>query len=308
MLFDERLNTIKVIGLGRASLDCLGVVPFYPDENNKIEITDLHFQCGGPVSTALATLSRLGIKTSFLGSISDDYFGLKILKGLEDESIDTSFLKIIKRSTSQFAFISINKSNGNRNVFWHRGEAPFLEKKDIDLSHFKNARILHLDGLMIDASIEAAKQARGIGIKIVFDAGTFRPGSGELISLADYLIASEGFTDDLLGRRTDPETALRSLRNLCKGDIVITLGAKGSAGLSGTGIIFQKALPVHSVDTTGAGDVYHGAYIYGILQDWTMSQCMKFASVTAALKCREIGARNGIPSLEEIKKNMDNAG
>ena len=103
------LDKIKVIGLGQACYDCLGRIPCFPDEDSKIEITDLHTQCGGPVASALTVLSRLGISTSFIGSISDDYFGTEILENFKDEFIDTTFLKVTPGFTSQFAFISINK-------------------------------------------------------------------------------------------------------------------------------------------------------------------------------------------------------
>lgn len=305
---DNKTQNIQVIGLGQASLDCLGVVPFYPREDGKVEMTELHIQCGGPASTALATLSRFGISTSFLGSISDDYFGLEILKGLKQEKIDTSFLKITPGYISHFAYIAITEGKGNRSVFWNRGSVPFLKPSEINLSHFQNAKILHLDALMIDASLEAARQAKEMGIKVVIDAGTMREGVLDLISISDILIASERFPDPLTGPGMDTEKALEMLSRYCPGDVIITLGARGSIGLFNGDIIIQEPFPVKAVDTTGAGDVYHGAYIYGVLQDWDMPQCMRFASAVSAMKCREIGARKGIPDLKDIKNFMDNPG
>ena len=137
---------------------------------------ETHFQVGGPVAAALITLSQLGISSSFIGSISDDYFGKEILKGLKKQNIDTSYLKIIPGFSSQFAFISLNINQGTRNVFWRRSTAPFINPSDINLKPFKGAKVLHLDGLMIDPSIEAAKQAKEMGIKVVVDAGTLREG------------------------------------------------------------------------------------------------------------------------------------
>lgn len=296
-VFDD----IQVIGLGQACLDYLGRLRLYPREDEKCELMDLHIQCGGPASTALVTLSRLGIKTSFLGSISDDLFGIKISNGLKEEKVDSTFLKITPGYTSQFAFIAITES-GNRTIFWHRGSVPHLRAGDIDLSPFSKARILHLDGLMIEAAQEAARQARSMGLKVVMDAGTMRDGSRELASLVDVLIASKRFAEPLVGDDAPHEKALEALCKLGPKEVIITLGSKGSIGLSGDEIIFQKAFPIDAVDTTGAGDVYHGAYIYGLLQAWDMPGCMLFASATSAIKCREIGGRKGIPHLEEIKE------
>ncbi len=295
---------IQVIGLGQACLDYLGRLRFYPEEDDKCELIDLHIQCGGPASTALVTLSRLGIKTSFLGSISDDTFGIEIIKGLKEEKVDSAYLKITPGYTSQFAFIAITES-GNRTIFWNRGSVPHLRAGDVDLDPFSKARILHVDGLMIEAAQEAARQARSMGLKVVMDAGTMREGSKKLASLVDVLIASERFAEPLAGELSLPEKALEALGQLGPKEVIITLGSKGSIGLSNEEIIFQKAFPIVAVDTTGAGDVYHGAYIYGLLQGWDMQECMRFASATSAIKCREIGARNGIPYFEEIREFME---
>jgi len=134
------------------------------------------------------------------------------------------------------------------------------------------------------------------------DAGTMREGSQELISMVDVLIASERFAEPLVGDTAPPEKALEVLHDLGPKEIIITLGSKGSIGLSGKKINFQKAFPINVVDTTGAGDVYHGAYIYGLLQGWDMQKCMRFACAASAIKCRHIGARKGIPHLKEIKE------
>ncbi len=297
-------KNIQVIGLGQACLDYLGRLRFYPEEDDKCELIDLHIQCGGPASTALVTLSRLGIKTSFLGSISDDTFGIEIIKGLKEEKVDSTYLKITPGYTSQFAFITITES-GNRTIFWNRGSVPHLRAGDVNLGPFSKARILHVDGLMIEAAQEAARQARSMGLKVVMDAGTMREGSKKLASLVDVLITSERFAEPMVGSIAPPEKALVALGQLGPKEVIITLGSKGSIGLSGEEIIFQKAFPIVAVNTTGAGDVYHGAYIYGLLQGWDMHECMRFASATSAIKCREIGARKGIPYLEEIREFME---
>jgi len=139
---------IEVVGLGQACIDYLGRLKIYPEEDDKCELIDLHIQCGGPASTALVTLSRLGIKTSFLGSISDDPFGVEILRGLKEEKVDCTFLRITQGYSSQFAFIAITPG-GQRTIFWQRGSVPHLRATDVDLSPFPKASILHVDGLMI---------------------------------------------------------------------------------------------------------------------------------------------------------------
>ena len=119
------------------------------------------------------------------------------------------------------------------------------------------------------------------------------------------LIASEKFTKPLSGPRVSPEVALDALKVLGPGEVVITLGSKGSIGWDGKKVIFQEAFPIQAKDTTGAGDVFHGAYIYGTLQGWAMAECMRFASAVSALKCREVGAQKGIPNMDEVIEFME---
>ncbi|MBN2125026.1 MAG: sugar kinase [Deltaproteobacteria bacterium] len=292
---------IQVIGLGQACVDFLGRFDVYPREDEKVELVDLHMQCGGPASTALVALSRLGIRTSFLGALSDDFFGIEILRALREEGVDTADLNVIPGYTSQVAFIGISRETGARTIFWHRGSMPPLRSSDVDLRHFPGARILHLDGLMIEAGLEAARQARDLGLRVVMDAGTYREGSRDLVSLVDVLIASRGFAEPLVGGGASQEETLRTLQGLGPHVVVVTLGGEGSIGWDGKTLIRQDAFPVQALDTTGAGDVYHGAYIYGMLQGWDTAGCMRFASAVSAMKCRQIGARRGIPRLPEVR-------
>jgi sulfofructose kinase len=298
----ETLKNIQVIGLGQACLDCLARIPSYPDEDRKVEMIDIQFQCGGPASTALVTLARLDVETAFVGSVSDDPNGLEIRKELINEKVETTYLKITPGYTSQFAFIGITEKTGKRTIFWHRGTVPPLRPADVNLMPFSGAKILHLDDVMIEASMEAVRQARQKGLKVVMDAGTMREGTKELASLVDVLIASEKFTEPFAGPHTPPKVALDTLKKLGPKDVVITLGPKGSIGWHEGGIVFQKAFPIDAKDTTGAGDVYHGAYIYGLLQGWVMPECMRFASAVSAIKCKDIGARKGIPRLDAVKQ------
>jgi sulfofructose kinase len=298
------LQGIQVVGLGQACVDYLGVVPFFPTEDEKTELTELYMRCGGPASTALITLSRLGVQTSFLGSISDDFFGKEILKNLKKEKVDVSCLKITKGYTSQFAFIAVSQESGKRTILWHRGSVPHLDPRNVDLGLFPNARVLHVDGLMIEACMFAAQKAKELGMTVVMDGGTMRQGSKELVQLVDILIVCKLFATSLVGLGSPIETALHALRDLGPSDVVITMGPDGSIGLSNQGVFRQEAFPVKTVDTTGAGDVYHGAYIYGFLQEWEMPECMRFASAASALKCKKVGAQTGIPDLNSIEELM----
>ncbi|MBW1771576.1 MAG: sugar kinase, partial [Deltaproteobacteria bacterium] len=166
------LTKIQVVGLGQACIDYLGAIPAYPQEDGKVEIQELLMQRGGPASTALVTLSRIGVLTSFLGCISDDSFGRHIREGLIREGLDISLLKVKPGHTSQFSFIAINGNDGKRTVFWNRGTVPQLTPAEVDLSPFSGASIFHTDGLMVEAAVEGAKQSRDMGMTVVMDVGT----------------------------------------------------------------------------------------------------------------------------------------
>jgi len=296
---ERELQSVQVVGLGQVCVDYVGRVPTYPVEDSKMELEGLFISCGGPAATALVTLANLRVPTSFLGSISDDPFGVQIVDSLEKEGVDISFLKITPGHSSQFAFIAVTVGDGKRTIFWNRSSAPELTPKEVLLDRFPGARILHIDGLMLDAGEEAAEQAKRRGMTVVMDAGTLREGTLDLVSRVDILIASEAFADALVGAEAPRQRALEKLRELGPRQVMITLGAKGSIGLDRNGIVRQSAFPV-----TGAGDVYHGAYIYGLCQGWNMAECMAFASAAAALKCMKGGGWRGIPDIQAIDSLM----
>ena len=299
-----KAEQIQVVGLGQVCVDYVGRLPGYPAEDSKTELEELFTSCGGPAATALVALARSGVSSSFLGSISDDPLGVQIVETLEKEDVDTSCLKITPGYTSQFAFIAVTRGEGKRTIFWSRSSAPELTPEEVSLDRFPDARILHLDGLMLDAGREAALQARERNMTVVMDAGTLREGSLDLVKQVDVLIASEAFAESLAGGGGSVQSALETLMDMGPREVVINLGARGSIGLDSHGTVQQPAFPVMSRDSTGAGDVYHGAYIYGLLQGWPMARCMAYASAAAALKCMNGGGWRGIPGIEAIQDFM----
>lgn len=288
----------QVIGLGQCCLDILGQTNSYPELDQKTELNSLLVQGGGPVATALVTLSRLGVPVAMVGAVGDDEFGKQILDGLVNEKVDCTYLAQISRASSQVAFISVD-AEAHRNIFWHRGTASPSIPKSFQTLLSDSVRILHLDGLHLEPAIAAAEMARSLNVVTVLDAGTFRPGMEKLLPLIDHLVVSEKFA-----RQTndDPEMALKQLAGYGAKAITITLGKAGSLSMNTDGQIFrQPAFAVDTVDTTGCGDVFHGGYIYGLLQNWSLPGTVRFAAACAALKTRSLGGRTAIPALHEVK-------
>lgn len=292
-----------VVGLGQASIDYLGVISDYPAPDSKCELASLSIQGGGPAATAMATLTRLGRPAAFIGAVGDDDFGRYIVESLIQEGVDVSNLVVVPGGTSQAAFIAVEPATGRRTIFWHRGRETDLSADRVNFEVIRRAAFFHTDGLKTAASLAAARTAREAGVPVMLDAGTLRDGYLDLAGLTDYLICSERFLE-AFHPDPDPAAGLARLMELGPRQAVVTLGSRGSLGFDGKHVHRQPAYPVRAVDTTGAGDVYHGAYIHGILAGWDMAACMRFASAAAALKCEAVGGRTGIPDLNRIRTFM----
>ena len=291
---------IDVIGLGQCSLDILGQLDSYPELDQKAELSSLLLQGGGPVATALVTLARLGVSVAMVGAVGDDHFGEQIQEGLIAEGVDCTFLNKEPGCRSQAAFIAVD-DEGHRNIFWHRGNAVPDVSDLYETLLSKVVKVLHLDGLHLMPAITAAKIARSLNVVTVLDAGTMRPGMERLLPLIDHLVVSQNFARQIFGRH-DPEATLRFLAGYGAAGVTITRGESGSVSIDNTGSIFyQQAFAVDVVDTTGCGDVFHGGYIYGLLQGWDMRQTVRFAAACAALKTCALGGRTAIPNLPAVE-------
>ncbi len=294
----EEFETFDVVGLGQCSYDLIGRLDEYPPLDHKAELTALVEQGGGPVATALVTLSRLGVQTALLGRVGDDRYGDDIRRGLADEGVDCRGL-VVGQGTSQLAFIAVDDS-GHRNIFWHRGSVSPLTEGEIPYAMIGRAKVLHLDGLHMTPTLAAARHARDVGVTTVLDAGTVRPGIETLLPYIDHLVVAETFARQFAGHDDWPH-ALEQLASYGAEAITVTLGAQGSISRTPDGgLHVQRAFPVDVVDTTGCGDVFHGGYIYGLLQSWSLPQNLRFASACAALKTRQSGGRTAIPGLREV--------
>jgi sulfofructose kinase len=290
-----------VTGFGQCSLDYLALINGYPEVDTKKEVLEWHEQGGGPVATALVALSRLGIQCKFYGILGGDDAGEKIRKSLVDEGVDVSGLITRPEATSQIAFIVVERKTARRTIFWKRPSGEPLRPDGLGGDFLEGSHFLLLDGLMEHSSLRAAEKAKALGIPVMLDAGRLRPGMMDIARLSDYLVASEEFAKDS-GWAVDREVMLRERERLGVRALTVTLGTQGSATACGLGFFKTPAFPVEAVDTTGAGDVFHGGYIYGLLQGWEMPEAVRFASAVAALKCRKIGGRAGIPKLNEVEK------
>jgi len=240
-----------------------------------------------------------------VGLVGNDTDGQFIKSELESFSVDTSHLITRDNSVTSKAFIWVDAANGTRNVVLDRKRTGALTEEDISEDVFRATRLVHIDGRDIDADLKAARIVKNHGGEVSLDVGSLRDSVEPLLEHTDHFVVSSTFAFAYCGSN-DPSRCAEILRKHHFKSCVVTCGKDGACGwVDGNPVIRQAAFSTGEVvDTTGAGDVYHGAYLFGIIKGWGLGRRMEFASAAAALKCRKIGGREGIPALGEVQRHI----
>lgn len=289
------------VALGLNAVDHLIVVPHYPEFNTKIPFLSHTIAPGGQSATAMVALARLGLQTGYIGRVGGDEAGRVQIESLRKEGVDARGVRVVEEAETQTAFIIIEQTTGERTIIWHRDERLTIDPGDVDRDEVTSGGVLHLDGHDVQASITAARYARAAGIPTVLDIDNFYEGAEELLPLIDFLISSSSFPERVTGE-SDLRTALKRLSEMTGSPFVAaTLGVEGAVGYFRGQYIHSPAFRVECRDTTGAGDAFHGGFIYGLLAGFSVEETLRFANAVAGLKCRELGARTALPSVKEVR-------
>jgi len=293
--------SVDVVGLGLNAMDTICVIDRFPQPNTKTGIRTVRVEPGGQVATALTTCNRFGLHARYIGSVGDDALGKAQLESLHAAQLDTEFVRVVPGAVTQFAVILLEEGIGERTILWHHDPRLNYPVEKLNREVVVSGKVLHLDGCDTAAALQAAKWAREAGMPVVIDIDElYDDSTHELLQNVDYLIAAEDFADRLLGRMA-PEEAVKAIADRYGCAVVgITLGERGAMFLDHGRILHSPGFKVTVADTTGAGDVFHGAFIYGLLQGWGLEDIARFANAAAALKCTQIGARRGIPDLTQV--------
>jgi sulfofructose kinase len=285
-------STVDVVGLGLNAVDTICVVPVFPKPNTKIPMREVRVEPGGQVATALTTCAKLGLSARYIGSVGADRWGDIQLASLRETNLELHG-RVVPGAASQVAVIVLEEGIGERTILWRRDPALQYPVQELKREWIVSGKILHLDGCDSAAAIQAARWAREAGMPVVLDIDEiYDDSTHELLTLVDYLIASSDFSEHpqaLADRYGCPVVG-------------ITRGAQGAVFWSRGKLSESSAFKVAVADTTGAGDVFHGAFIYGVLQNWSLEETVQFGHAVAAMKCRQSGARRGIPSLPEVQE------
>lgn len=294
---------LDVIGFGKPCVDLIVKVEHLPKDDESLPMQDYTLQGGGKVATALVTAARLGCKAGFIGKVGGDSFGDFIIQDFIKHGIDVSQLTREEGKTSPFSVVISNTAGQGRSIIWEKGTVTATTWEEIDKAYLKETMYVHLAGSS-ELEQNIARTAKRNGSRVVYDADFYEPTVEEILPWIDVLISSQEFADAYA--RTQLSTVrdyLKVAKDLSKYGpeiVVITLGKKGAVGFNQGKTLYQEAFKVPVVDTTGAGDVFHGAFIVGLWQKLSVEDCLKFSSAVAALKTMAIGGRAGIPTLPDV--------
>lgn len=295
---------IDVVGLGLNATDTVMTVPKFPALGGKERVVALSMQAGGQMATALVTCSRLGLKVRYIGKIGDDPGGRFQLASLRQEGLDTRHVKLMRGVPNQYGCIIVDQATGERTVFWDRDARLSVEPKELKPTAITSARLLHLDGCDVDAALSAARLARRAHIPVVADLDTVYKNVEKLFPYIDYLIASTQFLPAVTGH-ADPFRVLENMARVYQVRMPgMTLGRDGALVYHEGRFLYSPGFVVETVDTTGAGDVFHGAFCYALLAGWAIDRALDFSNAMAALNCTVLGARGGIKSLAQAEHLM----
>jgi len=292
----------EIVGVGHCCQDYLCVVREYPPEDGSTRILEIRTQGGGAVATALVAASRLGASAAYIGNLGADAVGDEIIAELVREGVDVSAVERLDGVSSLVSYVMINPSRGTRTKFPLLDRTPPIRWTDRQVEMLRQAKVLHLDGTNFANAHKAATLAKQSGVIVSLDGGTGHADNAlnvELASMADILIMSATYPTRVTGLES-LEEALIEMGTWGPQIVMATVGARGVYALVDGRVRHFPAKPAQVVDTTGAGDVFHGAFLAAYLRGYELEACIDAAQYAAARKCEQMGGRAGIPRGDQV--------
>ena len=294
-----------VAGFGLNSIDLLAVVAEHPAPNSKQRLQRFMHMPGGQIATAMSACAKLGLNTTYVGSFGSDPLGAMSRNSLLDAGVDVSSSRVVQGATNQFAIILVDARSGERTVLWDRHPALTFEAADVPRAAVTSGRMLIVDCHETAAATHAARYAREARVPTIVDVEKVRPGIADLLQQIDVIIAAQDFPGALtgyedVGRALDAMSQeFSSARLVCA-----TLGEEGSLARCDGREIRTPSFKVDCVDSTGAGDVFRGAFAAAclLMPDADVEDVLNYANAVAALNCRALGARGGLPTRVEVEQ------
>jgi sulfofructose kinase len=298
-----------ILGFGAVAVDDLLYVDQYPPAESKVRVRNRLRQCGGLTGTALVAAARLGASCAYVGLLGNDELSHYVIDRFAREGIDTTHCVRRAQAGPAHSTIIVDEGRKTRTIFASlAGEiGPDTNLPSAEL--IRSARVILVDHHGLDGTIRAARIARESGVGVVADLER-NPGGNfiELLALIDHLVISDRFARELTGQ-TEPVSAAAILWTPKRRAVVVTCGAGGCwfLGPGFTQPVHCPARSVNVVDTTGCGDVFHGAYATALSWGKSLPECVEFASAAAALKATQRGGQAGCPTLQEVQEFLRHA-
>src|ERR1700678_1627403 len=285
-------SKVDLVGVGLNATDTLIALADYPERGSKVEYRSVNVLPGGQVATAVVACQHWGMSTRYVGILGDDSAATLHKEAFARAGVETQIITVNEGASPQ-SLILVD-GGGERTVLCRRDERVALKPAHLDRQWIVNARALHVDGYDTEAATVAAGWARAAGIPVIADLDEGDPGIDQLLENVDYLIVSRDIPCRLM-EEPDLEMALRQMQRRygCR-LTAATLGHEGVLAWNGKQLRHTSAYRVPVVDTTGAGDIFHAGFIYGLLQSWPLERQLDFGCAAAALNCAAVGARGGI--------------
>jgi sulfofructose kinase len=295
-------SKVDLVGVGLNATDTLIALAEYPVRGSKVEYRSANVLPGGQVATAVVACQHWGMSTRYVGILGDDTAATLHREAFTRASVEMQIITVPGGASPQ-SLILVD-GGGERTVLCRRDERVALKPGDLDRQWIVNARALHVDGYDTEAATVAAGWARAAGIPVIADLDEVYPGLDQLLENVDYLIVSRDIPSRLMAE-PDLEMALRQMQRRygCR-LAAATLGHEGVLAWNGKQLQHTCAYRVPVIDTTGAGDIFHAGFIYGLLQDWPLERQLDFGCAAAALNCMAVGARGGIQAVQTIEEFM----
>jgi sulfofructose kinase len=305
---------VDAVGIGLTCIDLVMNVDHLPVSDETVVSLTLDPLHGGVAAGFSVGLARLGVKSAFIGKIGDDDFGKTIKVEFEKEGVDVSGLLTQKKSGSPLSFVTVDK-RGERAISHFPGPAPFLNPMEVEgfSNLITSSKVIAIDGVSLYGGAKAAQIAKQKKIPVLFDlgsdpqalvsAGLKMEDILRLISLSDVFLPCKVAARSLSKGEKDFVAQAKKILELGPGIVILTLGSKGCLVATKKGEMTRvPTYKVKVVDTTGAGDAFLAGIGYGMVKGWEIGKTAQYANAVAALKCRKIGARTGLPRVSEVEE------
>lgn len=294
------MSVSDIVGIGICTVDHLVSIPQMPKYGSAIKAGQYLHQAGGLVASALVTASRLGAQTKIIARIGDDEEGQYIKNDLMQEGVNTSHLLVEPNTHSHLSIVLVDENTGERSFISRWATGSPITPHELHQDTITSAKILFLDNVT-EGTLQAAKWAKEAGVTVVMDPVCPFEVAKDVLPWVDVPIVPENFASAWM-----PDQPIeKTVETLCEmGALiaVVTLGERGCVVCSKAGVQHFPAFPIEVVDTTGAGDAFHGAFIVGLLEGWKLSDTVRFASAVGAMNCRYLGGRTGLPNRQEVEQ------